>query len=664
MAKMVEADFGGYATKANLKCSDGRVILPNAFQHQDKMTLPLVWAHGHSGPENVLGHVLLENRNDGVYVYGYFNDTKQGQDAKKLVQHRDIDSLSIWANQLVEKLSQVVHGMIREVSLVISGANPGAKIDFVQVQHGDGDVENLVDEAVIYTGLLLENVDKTVMAHTDSEKTVQDIYDSLSPEQQEVVNFMIGAALEAGGATEHSEKPDEDDNTDKDGEVVHKEGTEDVTQTHNVFEQGNKTSRERHVLSHDALRGIAADAVKRGSLKDAVHAYAEEHLEHGINDIDLLFPDTRTLQARPEFIKRRTEWVAGVLASANHSPFSRVKTILADLTQDEARAKGYVKGEYKKEQWFGLTRRVTTPTTIYKKQRLDRDDIIDITDFEVVAWMKEEIRFMLEEELARAMLISDGREVDDEDKIKDPAGESSGDGIRSILNDNELFATKVYVNIGDSESSYYEVFESILRSRKFYKGSGRPKFYTTNQVVVEMLLSKDENGRRYWMSVAELASDLMVSEIVEVEVMEDEPDLLGIIVNLADYNIGADKGGELNFFDDFDIDYNQLKYLMETRLSGALTKYKAALVIMKTEAGNTLVNPITSPTFVSATGVVTIPLQTGVVYKNADTSATLSAGAQTALAAGATLNVKAFPATNYYFATNAEDEWSFTRPSS
>lgn len=660
----MEADFSGYATKAGLKCSDGRTITAEAFKHMDGKRVPLVWQHGHDSPDNVLGHVMLSARPDGIYAQGYFNETKQGQNSKALVQHKDIVALSIYANQLVEKSKQVLHGMIREVSLVLSGANPGALIDFVRVQHSaDGDVETLEDEAVIYTGLTLEHSADGDAEDTLEHATVQEVYDSLTPEQQDVVNFMIGAALEAaGGKAAHSEDTTTDDtqsgtSDNTAGDESHEEGTTDMVHK-NVFETGADTKPERHVLSHDDMKGIVAAAVKGGSMKDAVEQYA---LQHGITNLDVLFPDAKTIQNTPEFKSRRMEWVAGVLNATHHTPFSRIKTITADITQDQARALGYIKGSYKKEEWFSVTSRTTSPTTIYKKQSLDRDDIIDITDFDVVAWMRAEMRMMLEEEIARAILIGDGRAVDDEDKIKDPMAATDGAGIRSILNEHEAFAVTVNVNLDDANSDYNEVIESVLRARRFYKGSGQPTFYTTNQVVVEMLLLKDTLGRRLYSSRADIAAALMVSEIVEVEVMDTVTDLVGIIVNLADYNIGADKGGEVNLFDDFDIDYNKFKYLIETRISGALTKMFSALIIKKVASTDVLVAP-TAPTFVKSTGVVTIPTKTGVVYKNADTDATLSAGAQTALAIGATLNVVAVPASGYYFATSEEDEWSFTRP--
>jgi len=662
----MEADFSGYATKAGLKCSDGRTITPEAFKHMDGMTVPLVWQHGHNDPGNILGHAVLEARPDGIYAQGFFNETPAGKNAKMLVVHEDIKSLSIYANQLVEKAKTVLHGMIREVSLVLSGANPGALIDFVRVVHADDpdEVTVLDDEAIIFTGLELEHAE-------GSGRTIQEIYDAMAQEEKDVLHFMIGAALDQSNASNTAEHSDTKDNTDakpdesndEPGTIEHQEGTEDMTR--NVFDQTdqNNGGGAKHVLTHSDMKAIVADAVKGGSLKAAMEGYA---LQHGITNLEELFPDAKLLNNRPEFKQRRVEWVDGVISGTSKSPFSRVKTITADITMESARALGYIKGTLKKEEWFSLTSRITGPTTIYKKQKLDRDDIIDITDLDVVAWMKAEMRMMLLEEIARAILVGDGRAVDDDDKIKDPAAVADGTGIRSILNEHELFATTVNVNLDDSNSSYLELIDSILRARKYYKGTGSPTFYTTEAVLTELLLIRDEanSNRRLFRSVQEVASELRVKDIVTVEVMEDTAyaDVVGIIVNLADYNVGADKGGEVNLFDDFDIDYNQYKYLIETRISGALTKIKSALVIKKTASTNVLVVP-TTPSFVEATGVVTIPTKTGVVYKNKDTNATLTAGAQTALAVGASLNVLAVPASGYYFSDNASDEWTFTRPS-
>lgn len=645
----MKPDFSGYATKAGLKCSDGRTIMPEAFKHMDGMTVPLVWQHGHSNPGNVLGHAVLEAREDGVYAQGYFNDTEPASNAKQLVQHKDITALSIYANQLVERSKQVFHGVIREVSLVLSGANPGALIDNVAIAHSDGTTDILDDEAIIFTGLEFRHSDDSDddLSHEEDESTVADIYESLSDVQKNVVHYMIGAALEAakGKDAEHSDN-------DEDG-LGHQEGLQDM----NVFEKNGSGKEETHTLSHDAIKGIVSDAEKRGSLKEAVEHYA---LQHGIDNIDVLFPDAQQVGDTPDWIKRRTEWVAGVLNGARSTPFSRIKTRTADLTFDEARAKGYIKGTMKKEEFFGVSQRVTTPTTIYKKQKLDRDDMIDITDFDVVSWLKGEMRLMLEEELARAILIGDGRDVADEDKIRDPAGSTEGAGIRSILNDHELYVTSVNVNVDDAESSYEEVVESVARARRFYKGTGTPTFYTTEETKTEMLLAKDNFGRKLYSGEAELANALRVNAIVAVEVMESETDLLGIIVNLADYNVGADKGGDISMFDDFDIDYNQYKYLIETRVSGALTKVKSALVIRKVDGALVLTTP-EEPSYNATNWTITIPTNAEVDYfVDGETSA--ADGSQVVVPAGETVTINAVAADGFYFATDAEDEWTYTRP--
>lgn len=679
----LKSDFSGYATKANLKCTDGRTIMPEAFQHMDGKKVPLVWQHNHKDPDNVLGHVMLEARPDGVYAHGFFNDTEKGKIAKALVEHQDVNALSIYANQLIEKAKQVFHGMIREVSLCLAGANPGAFIDNVTIRHSDGELEELDDQAIIHFGL-----DAVITTeHSEGDKsnkdeeiehaTVQEVYDSLSQEQKDVVNYMIGAALEAANSAEHSDGDDNepgDDNpadTNEDEDLEHQEGNTDMTR--NIFEQGaaggkGQDGELKHEMTVEDIRGIIKHADQVGSLKQAVESYA---LAHGINDIDVLFPEAKNLTQTPEFDKRRTEWVAGVLGGVGKSPFAKVRSVVADITMDEARALGYIKGNFKKEEWFGLTARTTGPTTIYKKQKLDRDDIIDITDFDVVAWMKAEMRLMLEEEIAGAILIGDGRPVEDPDnagqpnpdKIKDPGSAIDGTGIRSILNEHELYAPKVNFALDESDALTYQgLVEEIMLSMEMYKGTGTPTFYTTQRTLTKMLLTKDQMGRRLWRTKADLAAEMGVDNIVPVEIFARVPDLIGIIVNLTDYNVGTDRGGEVTFFDDFDIDYNQYKYLGETRLSGALKKIRSALVIRKVDATDTLVTP-QEPAFNEDTGVVTIPTQTGVVYKNADTNATLTAGAQSPLAAGATLNVMAVPANDtYYFANSEVDDWSFTRP--
>jgi len=655
MGEKAKPDFSGYATKAGLECSDGRTIMQDAFKHQDQVQVPLVWQHTHNEPSNVLGHAILENREDGVYTYGYFNDTDQAKHAKTLVIHKDITSLSIYANQLTEKGKKVLHGFIREVSLVLSGANPGALIDNITLAHADGDMVTLEDEAIIYTGLELNHGDQKPsetkeVEHAEDDPTIQEVYDSMSDEQKEVVHYMVGTALaekvtEMKQASGKSESDLTHDSKEEEGRRM----------TRNVFEeQEREGKKEEHTLSHDAIKGIVADAEKMGSLKEAVEAYA---LQHGIDNIEVLFPDARTLTSTPEFDSRRVEWVSGVINGTRHSPFSRIKSIIADITFDEARALGYIKGTLKKEEYFGVSTRSTTPSTIYKKQKLDRDDIIDITDFDVVAWLKAEMRLMLDEELARAILIGDGRAVDHDDKIKDPAGATEGAGIRSILNDHDLYAATVTV---DDSATPDVVVDAFVGAMGYYKGSGSPTFYTTLPVLSSLLVHRDGDGHRLWRTTAELAAEMGVSNIVTVEVMEGEQDLLGIVVNLKDYTVGADKGGDVNFFDDFDIDYNQYKYLLETRVSGGLTKIRSALVIRRAGAGGTLATP-TEPAFVAATGVITIPTVTGVVYKNGDTDATIAAGAMAALDPGEALRVYSVPDTGYYFASNQEDEWTFER---
>jgi hypothetical protein len=645
-----QPDFSGYATRAGLKCSDGRTITVDAFKHQDKAQVPLVWQHGHSEPANVLGHTVLENRPDGVYCYGFFNETEQGKNAKTLVQHDDIKHLSIYANKLTEKAAQVLHGFIREVSLVMAGANPGAFIDNVAVQHSDGEIVNLEDEAIIYTDDELAHEDGKPDDKPDDKKddgpTVQDVYDAMTEEQQNVVHYMVGAAVEAAEkTTEHSALTHDDKK---------KEGT---WMSRNVFEQHKKDEEkdkpERRVLSHDEMREIHTFAAQTGSFKAGVEQFA---LKHGIDNIEILFPDARAVEATPDFDKRRTEWVSGVLNGTKHSPFTRIKNFIADITHDEARARGYIKGTLKKEEFFGVSKRTTGPSTVYKKQKLDRDDIIDITDFDVVAWMKGEMRVMLDEEIAGAILIGDGREIDDPDKIKDPIGAVDGLGIRSIINDHELYVAELNVNIDDANSSPVEVVEAVMYGMEMYKGSGSPTFYTTLRNLTWMLLAKDSMGRRYWRSASELATEMGVGSIVPVEILDREPTVFGIIVNLKDYTVGTDKGGDVTLFDDFDIDYNQYTYLLETRLSGALTKIRSAIVVRKTAAANVLVVP-QEPDFDGTT--ITPKTTAGVTYKRADTNAVVTTAAPIALANGAELKIYAEPAAGKYFADDQHDEWVF-----
>ena len=616
-------DFSGYVTRNNLKCTDGRVIRTGAFKHQAGQIVPLVWQHQHDTPFNVLGHVKLEDRPDGVYGYAFLNNTDAGATAKKLIEHKDVESLSIFANRLKETNKNVLHGNINEVSLVLKGANPGAFIDNIQMLHGD-DVFISEDEAVIYTGLPVDYGDLAVhsddestetekedkaaqekvnddskepeqtvieektesLKHQDQpdnqdnkekdmadEKTVKDVFDSLTEEQKNVVYFIIGTALEAEEAEEDEMKQSDRSNGEY---LMHR----------NVFDSYDENDDDTY-LTHDQIGSIFSDAKKNGSLKDSFLMHAQEY---GIKNIDLLFPDAATIDKDPVFIARRMEWVAKVMEKVRKIPFSRIKTLAADITADEARARGYVKNTLKKEEIIQLLRRITTPATIYKKQKLDRDDVLDITDFDVVAWLKGEMRIMIDEEIARAILVGDGRESFDEAKIKDPAGANEGAGIRSILNDDNMYAHHVDISVGGTvEVTPESLVDSMIRARSEYKGSGTPTMYTTTDNLADMLLQKDKMGRRIYNTVSELASALRVDDVVEVPVMEnmtrtkgaDTFDLVAIIVNLTDYSLGTDKGGQLSMFDDFDIDFNQHKYLMETRVSGALTQPKSALVIEK-----------------------------------------------------------------------------------
>jgi hypothetical protein len=662
-----QPDFSGWASKYGLKCTDGRTILHGAFEAQDGERLPLVWQHGHNSPENVLGHGILEHRAEGPYIYGYFNETTQGKNAKELVQHEDISYLSIFANGLVERAKQVSHGIIREVSLVLAGANPGALIDNIEVAHSadPDDVTVHADEAVIYTGITIEHdaldedekpdekPEPTVTHAAGDEPSVQEVFDSMTDEQKAAVTYMVGAALAHGADETETTTETEPSGT----EITHEDKDENEMSGRNVFERNGErtTPRPRTTLSHDAMVTIADDARKRGSFKEAVEHYA---MQHGIEDIDVLFPDARTITDTPEFDKRRSEWVADVLATVRKSPFSRIKSIVADITHAEARAKGYIKGTLKKEEFFGLTKRVTTPSTVYKKQKLDRDDIVDITDFDVVLWLKAEMRLMLDEEIARAILIGDGREVDDEDKIRDPAGSTDGAGIRSILNDDDLYAASITIDVnGDLKNT--DLVDKILENMRFYKGSGLPTFYTTLPVMTQMLLSRDTTGRRYYRTATDLAAELGVAKVVTVEVMEEVPDLIGIIVNLQDYTMGADRGGEVSFFDDFDIDYNQYKYLIETRASGALTKIRSALVLRQAAAGATRVVPA-DPAFDPDTSQFRITDTTGITYRRSDTNAAVTAaGSPYTIPEGTDVTIYAVPNASYFVENNVEDEWTF-----
>ena len=573
---MKKYDFSGWATKNNLRCSDGRTIMKDAFKHNDGQTVPLVWNHQHNDPLNVLGHALLENRPDGVYAYCTFNDTDAGKNAKTLVEHGDVTALSIYANQLKQNGGNVQHGVIREVSLVLAGANPGAFIDSI-LRHGEASDE----EGVIYTGENIElyHADEEIqndkkeedekVENNKNEKTVQDVVDSMNEEQRNVMYALIGQALE-DKAVEHS-------NIDNEGEEEMK---------HNVFENDNQNNQ--NALTHADMENIFKQAKRLGSLKEAVLSHADEHGDaiydtYGIKPnadgegISMLFPEYKNLNNVPEFIKRDTGWVALVMAGVHHTPFSRIKSMFADIREDEARALGYMKGDLKKEEVFSLLKRTTDPQTIYKKQKLHRDDVIDITSFDVVAWIKAEMRMMLEEEIARAILIGDGRLADDDNKIQQQH-------IRAIANEDPLFAIHKELEVAAGEDQAKGFIKTVLRARKDYKGSGEPTMFLSEDMLVEMLLLEDKNGRVIYESEQALARALRVKNIVTVPVMEGVKnaagkEVLAIVVNLKDYNVGADKGGAVAMFEDFDIDYNAQKYLIETRCSGALVKPFSAIVL-------------------------------------------------------------------------------------
>ena len=597
-------DFSGWATRNDIKCADGLTIRQDAFADCDGIKVPLVYMHNHQDPENVLGHAILENRKDGVYCYGSFNDTEKGAYAKALVAHGDITSLSIYANQLQKKGTDVLHGVIREVSLVLAGANPGATIDFPVLQHSDGSYEDIEDEAVIsfkqpfVLGEELSHFldeDEEDLEHDDVEEeaegdddepTVDEIFDD---EQKEVVDNLMQLAYEQGVKDASGEGADEEEASDEeDEEEIEqsdiKEGG-DAVMHNNIFEGQTNDKVLVHGMDENTANAILSESKTNGQSMKATA------LAHGIDQIDWLFPEAKSASATPDWIKRDTGWVAGVLNGVHHTPYSRIKSMFADIREDEARAKGYIKDEFKKEQVFGLLKRSTSPQTIYKKQKLDRDDIVDITDFNVIDWIKAEMRMMLDEEIARAILVGDGRPVSSDEKI-------SEEHVRPIWKDDELYSVKVKVTYAagaDDNAKAQANIKALIKNRKLYKGSGNPKFYTTEDVLADMLLITDTTGRFIYETVQSLANRLRVSEIVTVPVMDnltrvDATDtktyqLLGIMVNLQDYNVGADKGGAVNMFDDFDIDYNKETYLIETRISGALIKPFAALVL-ETEVSN------------------------------------------------------------------------------
>lgn len=611
-------DFCGWASKNDLLCSDGRTIRRGAFASDDGKKVPMVYQHQHTSIDNVLGHAILENRDEGMYAYCYLNESDTGKMAKELVRHGDICAMSIYANKLKQIGNDVVHGEIKEVSLVLAAANPGAAIESVVLEHSDGSTE---EEAIIYSGedtqyKILSHAesstqtssDKTVndvlngmseakknvlyymlakVSETDEEaedddviedsdirhadvsggRTIQDIFDTFTSDEKKVAFYLIGKAIEESGSMAQSDIPNIDD-----------ESEENDTMKHNVFEN-NQINNDETVLSHAEIEEIFRDTKQYGTLKNSA-------LAHGITNIEYLFPDAKTVTPTPELIKRNDDWVSKVMGAVHRTPFSRIKSTAANLTEEDARAKGYMKGKLKKDEVFSLLKRTTEPTTIYKKQKLDRDDVVDITDFDVVAWIKSEMRMMLNEEIARAILIGDGRLTSSDDKIPE-------DHIRPVAFDSELYTVPIEVTVAaqaTDDDKAKAIIRSIIKGRKEYKGSGNPVMYTTEDVLTDMLLMEDKMGRVVYDSVTKLATALRVSEIVTVPVMEGLKDsennaVIAVIVNLADYNVGADRGGEVNMFDDFDIDYNAMKYLIETRCSGALTKPYSALAVKLKTAG-------------------------------------------------------------------------------
>lgn len=624
-------DCSGWATKANMLCSDGRTIRKNAFEECDGKTVPVVWNHEHNDPNAVLGHAVLENRDNGVYAYISFNNTEAGQNAKTLVQHKDIDRLSIWANKLKQMGGDVIHGVIREVSLVLAGANPGAVIDSVMA-HGDGSEEEAIircgeyidfDDELTHsdegkkgeTEVGTDNKEQKPAAKKNDEKTVADVFNTLTEEQKTVVYAMIGQALEEAGVnTDDEDKKEvkhaasEDDSADSDetvadvfntltdkqktvvyamigqaledagvdtDDVEHSEEGETDFMKRNVFDKETNT-QDQEILTHSEFQEIIGEARRRGSLKDAF-------LEHGITDIDTLFPDAQTIDKTPGFIQRDNGWVAGVMAAVHKTPFSRVKSIFADITEDEARAKGYIKGKQKKDEVFKMLKRVTTPVTVYKKQSLDRDDMLDITDFDMIPWLKQEMHMMLDEELARAFLFGDGRSTSAEDKINEQ-------NIRPVWTDDDVYTVKSEIAITKAttaEEKAQAFIKACIKSRKAYKGSGNPTMYMSEDMLTDCLLLEDKNGRVIYDTVEKLATRLRVNKIVPVPVMEglsrikgaNTHFLAGLYVNLTDYNVGTDRGGDVTMFDDFDIDFNKQKYLIETRCSGAMCKPYGAVAI-------------------------------------------------------------------------------------
>lgn len=653
--KVKTSDFSGYATKAGIKCADGRTIQPKAFMHNDGDTVPLVWQHGHNSPSNILGHAVLEERNDGVYAYGYFNESEKAQDAKESVRHGDIRRMSIYANNLQETDNLVHSGIIREVSLVIAGANAGATIDNVTIMHSGDYIEVVEDKAIIHSGenITTSNDEGDNMADTKAnteesggDETLQDILDTMDEKQRNAVDYLVGAGIESALSGElDADDEDEPDEDEEESSAAHSalthEDKDSTSMSHNLFENAGNSNQEKTLgdfITPEDTQAIFHDAMNStGSLKASLDQFA---LEHGVTNIEGLFPQHK-LDGGVQILDRQNEWVSKVLNGVRKIPMTRIRTVVADMTPEEARAKGYVKGNEKVEQVFGWLKRETDATTIYKKQGIDRDDLLDITDFDIVAFFWTEMRGKLEEALAEAILIGDGRSTMHADKINE-------ERIRPIASDIDFYAPKVVL---PSNAHPRDMVTSIIRSRKEYRGSGNPTLFTTTDFITDLLLIEDRNQRRVYETMDALKSALRVSDIVEVEYFNQDPSVVGILVNLSDYTVGSNKGGEITRFDDFDIDFNKHKYLIETRVSGSLTKPKSAIVI-KREEGD-IATP-TSPSFNAETGEIQIPTTTGVVYsiKGELVTGVVEIIEPTQVDAGA--------ASGYYIPANSVTSWTFS----
>lgn len=706
----MEPDCSGFVSRANVKCTDGRVIMQNAFAHQDGATVSVVYQHNHNDINQVLGYAVLKNKEDGLWGDVFFNETPGGKAAKAAVQHGSLNKFSVWAKDLVERGEFVHSGEVQEVSIVLSGANEGSVIERNILVHGS---LNADEEVLIFIGGELEHSDTKEEAPVEAppveepkqdptpedappaeSKTRQDVLDSLSDEQELAVNDAINdivteAVTTALAAAAEPEAVLQHDN-------ITQEGSTQMTLHQNAFERGatptNIGTTHGGVLKHDdmaaflgtakglgttpdTLRGVN-EQLMGGSLREMLRSPQGKELLHadtyGLDNIEVLFPDAQKLRGRPDWVDRRQDWVKTFMAGTSHSPFSRVKTMYADITADEARARGYERGNMKMDEVFPIFARSTGPTWVIKKQRLDRQDIIDIVDFDVVAWMKAEMRGKLDEEIARAALFGDGRPkmVDGKlnpDKIRDPGKDNeSGDGIRAIVDDHELYATSfdIPLDVNVKGQGWNVLLDGVTEAGEFYMGSGNKTAFMAYKYATRLLTIRDDWGKRLYRNLDEVAGDMDVSRIVRVPTELFPTDVLCIVLDLADYNFGTNRGGEITMFDDFDILFNQYHYLIETYLSGALTLPYSAQIFRRVDPTDTLVTPV-KPGFNPATGVITIPTTTGVIYTNGETGATLTAGAQTALAEGESFIVEAKPASDaFYFGTNDDrvDSFSFERP--